>query len=261
MIDQKTQAFNELLKLAKDPAMYLFAWEDDYHKGGRYREVEWQGPLVWYKKGRDKKTVLNDVLYHVSFADFPTTIGQMNKEKKLVHLLMAAGANPNLKGGEIFTAFIKKNRVAAALELARSPDFCFPNGAENKVLNSLAYNIGTNKMHHPCYRKTELELEEEQDEHPWNKEKIKELKERLQAGLEYHKVWQSESKDLIYLLFQKGIYPQHDVRLFQFLAPVVLEREPDFFEKKKQKVLETIQRAKTPLQIYSALMGQEKERT
>lgn len=260
MTDQtkKTKAFNELLKLAKDPSMYLLEWEDDYHRGGRYREVDWQYPLLRYEKGNDKIEILNDVLYRLTSADFPTTTKQMEKERKLAHLLIQAGADSNLK--EAFTSFIEKDRVAVALELVKSPDFCFPNGEENRVLNGLSYNISTKGMHHPCYYRTERELAEESTERPWNKEKIKKLQERLQDGLGYHKVWQKDSKDLIYLLFQKGIYPQNDEKLFQFLAPVVLEREPDFFEKKRQRVLKRIQRAQTPVQIYNALMIREKER-
>ena len=258
MTDQikKTKAFDELLKLAKDPSMYLLAWEDDYHKGGRYREVDWQYPLLRYKKGNDKTDILNDVLNRLTLADFPTTKKQMEEERRLAHLLIQAGADSNLK--EAFTSFIEKNRVAVALELAKSPDFCFPNGEENGVLNSLSYNIIANSMHHPCYYRTELELSKESIEHPWNKEKIKRLKERLKDGLAYHKVWQKDSEDLIYLLFQKGIYPQNDEKLFQYLAPVVLEREPDFFEKKRQRVLKQVQRARTPIQIYNALMVREK---
>ena len=239
--------------------MYLLAWEDDYHKGGRCREIDWQYPLSCYRKGKDKTATLNDVLDRLTWADFPTTEAQMNKEKKLVHLLMEAGANPNLKSGEIFISFIKNDRVAVALELAKTPGFGFPNGAENKVLSHLAYNIGTNELHHPCYYRTQQALAEEKSDRPWNKERIKRLETSLQDGLKYHKAWQKDSKDLIYLLFQKGVYPQNDAKLFQFLAPVVLERDPDFFEKKKQKVLEQIQRAKTPVQIYNALMIREKE--
>ena len=238
--------------------MYLLEWDDDYHRGGRYREIDWQYPLLRYKKGNDKIDILNDVLYRLTSADFPTTTKQMEKERQLARLLIQAGADPNLK--EAFTSFIDKDRVAVALELAKSHDFCFPNGEENGVLNSLSYNIIEKGMHHPCYYRTEQELATESKEHPWNKEKIKKLQERLQDGLEYHKVWQKDSKDLIYLLFQKGIYPQNDEKLFQSLAPVVLEREPNFFEKKKQKVLKQIQHAKTPLQIYNALMIREKER-
>ena len=238
--------------------MYLLEWEDDYHRGGRYREVDWQYPLLRYEKGNDKIEILNDVLYRLTSADFPTTTKQMEKERKLAHLLIQSGADSNLK--EAFTSFIEKDRVAVALELVKSPDFCFPDGEENRVLNSLSYNIMTKGMHHPCYYRTEQELATESIERPWNKEKIKRLQERLQDGLGYHKIWQKDSKDLIYLLFQKGVYPQNDEKLFQFLAPVVLEREPDFFEKKRQRVLKRIQRAQTPVQIYNALMIREKER-
>ena len=250
-------AFSQLLRLAKDPSMYLLEWEDDYHRGGRYREVDWQYPLLCYKKGDNKVDILNDVLYRLTTADFPTTTKQMEKERQLAHLLIQAGADPNLK--EAFTSFVEKDRVAVALELAKSPDFCFPNGEENSVLNNLSYNISKKSMHHPCYYRTEQRLAEETTERPWNKEKIKKLKESLKDGLEHHKVWQKDSKDLICLLFQKGIYPQNDAELFQFLAPVILERDPDFFEKKKQRVLRRIQRARTPIQIYNALMIREKE--
>ncbi|MDY6407978.1 MAG: hypothetical protein SPL08_04700 [Pseudomonadota bacterium] len=255
----KTTAFNQLLRLAKNPSICFWEWEDDYHKGGQCREVDWQYPLLCYQAGKNKSDILNDVLYRLTVADFPTTAKQMEKERHLARLLIQAGADPNLKGA--FTSFIDKNRVAVALELAKSPDFCFPNGEENAVLNSLSYNIMVKSMHHPCYSKTEFALAKEAVEHPENKTKISVLKKRLQDELKYHRVWQKDSKDLIFLLFQRGIYPQNNSELFQYLAPVVLEREPDFFEKKKQRVLRRIQCAKTPLQIYNALMIREKEKS
>jgi len=40
-----------------------------------------------------------------------------------------------------------------------------------------------------------------------------------------------------------------------------LEKDPNFFEKKKQQVIRQITRAETPIQIYNVLMGQGKEKS
>ena len=68
--------------------MYLLAWENDYHRGGRYREVDWKYPLLSYKKGNNKTDILNDVLSRMTLADFPATTKQMEKERRLAHLLI-----------------------------------------------------------------------------------------------------------------------------------------------------------------------------
>ena len=65
--------------------------------------------------------------------------------------------------------------------------------------------------------------------------------------------------DLIYALFQKNMYPTNP-KVFEKLLPVILERDPQFFDKKKQIVQRSLERAKTPIQIYSALMGKGKEK-
>jgi len=254
------EAFKELLRLAHDRSICLTAWEDDYHKGGRYRDVEWNQSLLYYQKGQSKKEVVNDVLMRLTWADFPKSLRQKENEKKLTHLLLTAGADPNLEdcGDSLFVTFVKKDRVGPALEIAEHPDFHFPRGNENTVFDTLSYNISSNTMHHPCYNW----IKRQQKELPsWAKDEKKELQKRLPEALKYHEIWQKESKDLIYLLFQKGIYPQYDAELFQYLAPVVLERDPEFFEKKKQQVIRQITRAKTPIQIYNAIMGQEKEKS
>ena len=64
---------------------------------------------------------------------------------------------------------------------------------------------------------------------------------------------------LAFLLFQKGLYPSNE-RCFEKLAPVVLEKDPEFFNKKKKQVISQIQHAKTPIQIYTAIMGRRKEK-
>ena len=80
--------------------------------------------------------------------------------------------------------------------------------------------------------------------------------------IEKQQVHRQENKnrdDLIYALFQKNMLPTNP-KVFEKLLPVILKKDPQFFEKKKQIVQRSLERAKTPIQIYTALMGTGKEK-
>ena len=249
---KKITAYKELLEKARDHSYALYAY---YHKGAKYRQVDWQFPLL-YKISDD---TLKEVLERLTWADFPATLETAEKEAEVVRLVLEAGGNPNQMNYDdsVFVCFMDKNRVGAALEIAKRPNFQFPRGEENKILGALASNVGTNKHNHPCYLSTQLELENLPS---WNKKRKEQLEKKLQEDLRYHKAWQHQSKDLIYTLFQQGVYPQNYTKLFQCLAPIVLEKDPEFFTKKKEQIISQMHHAKTPTQIYDALMNRKKEK-
>ena len=106
----KTTAFNQLLRLAKNPSICFWEWEDDYHKGGQCREVDWQYPVLCYQAGKNKSDILNDVLYRLTVADFPTTAKQMDEaiasakgragSKRMIWSRRAAQYEENINSGD-----------------------------------------------------------------------------------------------------------------------------------------------------------------
>ena len=262
MVSKKTQeiAFNKLRQMAKDNTIYFTYYEPPYYGVGcgRDRSVDWNGPLLFYKKGESREDILLRTMCCLLDADFPRFLKQKENERKLVHLLLEAGLNPNMERSEksIFLLFVEKGRVAPALEIAQHPDFRFPKGEEGAVFDKLSFNLSSSRWHHPCYNWINIEQDSLPD---WAKDRKKRLQEKLPEAMKYHRIWQEETKDLAFLLFQKGLYPSNE-RCFEKLAPVVLEKDPDFFNKKKKQVISQIQHAKTPIQIYNALMGKRKEK-
>ena len=66
-------------------------------------------------------------------------------------------------------------------------------------------------------------------------------------------------KELLHLLFEQENFPQ-DKKMFEKLVPVVLEQEPDFFERKKKEKINQLSKARTPIQFLNAIAGKQKVR-
>ena len=237
----KKEAFEKLLQIVNERSISLYAYADDFYKGGRNWPLDWEKNLEYchFRSESDRQSALNRTLEDVAHANFPSTMEQMNKERGLIRLILDAGANPNFYSSHydrpIFDQFLLQRKSYAALEIAKTTDFMGPknpDGTFNILYDSLAFYLNWN-----------------QPPHGDTKEETAVINQNC-----------SDRKDLVYLLLQKGIYPR-DVVVFENLVPIVLEKDPNFFEKKKQQVIHQITRAKTPIEIYNAIMGQEKEKS
>ena len=175
------------------------------------------------------KVELDETLMNLTCGDFPKTSKRMEEEKKVIHLTLLAGANPNYYRyhlGSVFNSFWNSKKGYGLLELLKDDRFEPP-----RELQDFYESF--------CWRPVFCSFSNE---------------EFLLCRQENR-----NRADLIYTLFQKGMYPTNP-KVFEKLEPIVLERDPDFFNKKKKEVLTKLQRAKTPIQIYNAIMGKQKER-
>ena len=238
---KQTTAFQKLLEIARNGSVPLYTYDDDFHKGGRNWPVEWENELIYshFRTQADKRYVLNKALERLVGVNFPSTVEQMNKEKGLVRLMLDAGADPNfhsdIYADRIFDKFSSQRKSYIALEIAKTEGFSGPKDTEN------TFNLLADSLRHYLV---------------WGRPLSGDTKEENAVITQNC----SDRKELVYLLFQEGLYPRNK-ELFQALVPIVLEKESDFFDKRKEQIIRRLQRAKTPLQIYNALMGQGKEKS
>lgn len=228
---KKEAAFKKLIQIVKKDSFDVYETSGDIY-GSRAWEVDCFNPLreLKHSKTKMRQQALDETLMNLTRGDFPKTRKRMAEEREVIHLTLVAGANPNYaeyQRDSVFDSFWYSKKGYGLLELAQNDHFEFP-----KKLQS--FYEGFHWKHVLCSFSDEEFLLCRQE----NKNRA----------------------DLIYTLFQKGMYPTNQ-KVFEKLVPVVLERDPAFFENKKKQVASQLLRAKNPLQIYSALMGQEKERT
>ncbi len=227
---QKITAFKELLKIAEEGSFDIY----ETSGGTRSWPVECLRPLcdLIDSKTMTRQKALDETLLNLTRGDLPKTLGRMEKEKKVIHLLLVAGANPNYSKyysdglSSVFDSFRYRDKTYGMLELAQDNRFESPQRLQE------FYN---NFHWAPIYcgfSDEELRLNKQENQ---NRE------------------------DLIYALFQKNMYPTNP-KVFEKLAPVVLKKDPQFFDKKKQETQKCLAQAKTPTQIYTALMGKRKEK-
>ena len=232
MVSKKTQeiAFQKLLKLAKDGSFDIYETSGDIY-GSRAWEVDCFKSLreLDCSKEKTRQQALDETLMNLTRGDFPETRERMEQERKVIHLTLLAGADPNYSGsylGSIFDSFSRSNKAYGLLELAQDNRFESPKKLQEfyeEIYQLLPAFIGFS-----------------------DKETLFGQEKKNRA-------------DLIYTLFQKGMYPTNP-EIFKKLTPIILEREPDFFNQKKKEVVTKLQHAKTPIQIYNALMGKRKEK-
>ena len=231
MTTKKAQeiAFQKLLKISKNRS---FSVRETLVDGYRpWRPVDWDRKLRnSYENTEDKQKALNETLMNLTRGDFPKTREQMEQERKVIQLTLLAGANPNSYDsylGSAFDSFWYSKKGYGLLELVKDDRFESP-----KKLQSFYEDF--------CWQPVFCSFSDE---------------EFLLTRQENRK-----RADLIYTLFQKGMYPTNP-KVFEKLAPVVLEKDPEFFNRKKQQTILQMHRAKTPLQIYNAIMGRRKEKS
>ena len=232
MTTTKTQeiAFQKLLKLVKDGSFDIYETSGDIY-GSRSWEIDCFKPLqeLKYSKTKTRQQALNETLMNLTQGDFPKTRKRMDKEQKVIHLTLLAGANPNYsecRCGSVFDSFWYSKKGYGLLELVQDNRFESPK-----------------------------ELQGFYDSFHWIPLYCSASDEKILLAKQENK----NREDLVYALFQKGMYPTNP-KVFEKLSPIVLERDPEFFNKKKEQVVSQMKRAKTPLQIYNALMGKRKEK-
>ncbi len=232
MTTKKAQeiAFQKLLKISRDSSFDVYETSGNNMYGYRAWPVGWGEKLYSkYKTPEDKQKALNETLMNLTRGDFPKTRKQMEQERKVIQLTLLAGANPNYSdsyNGSIFDSFWYSKKGYGLLELVKDDRFESP-----KKLQEFYENFRWMRV--SCSFSDEEFLLTRQENR--------------------------KREALIYTLFQKGMYPTNP-KVFEKLAPVVLEKDCDFFNKKKEQVVSQMHRAKTPLQIYNAIMGRRKEK-
>lgn len=232
MTTTKTQeiAFQKLLKISKDKSFDVYETSGNNMYGYRAWPVGWGEKLYSkYKTLEDKQKALNETLMNLTRGDFPETRKQMEQERKVIQLTLLAGANPNSYDsylGSAFDSFWYSKKGYGLLELVKDDRFESPTKLQEFYENFHWMPVFYGSPDE------EILLAKQENENRAN---------------------------VIYTLFQKGMYPTNP-KVFEKLAPVVLEKDCDFFNKQKKQVVSQMKRAKTPIQIYNALMGKRKEK-
>lgn len=238
---QKIKAFKRLFGIAQSGSVDLCEYIADYHKGDRRWPIEWDRYLKdgHFENQQDQQKALDNVLdCFVTRADLPSSPEELQKQREVIRLALDAGADPNRGhyysygfGERIFDVCIGFRKYYAALEIAKSPDFhsvCDLETDYQRLSDGLSYYLEHGR-HYP--RET------------FEQDRISEIN-------------LNDKKDLVYVLFQKNMFPQ-DNKIFEKLVPIVLEKDPKFFQKKKQRVVTQLKSAKTPVQIFNALTGRK----
>lgn len=228
--DKRIVAFKKLLKLAKNGSFDIWETSGDIY-GSRAWETDCFKPLreLDCSEEKTRQQALDETLMNLTYGDFPKTSKRMEEERKVIHLTLLAGANPNYYRyhlGSVFNSFWNSKKGYGLLELLKDDRFEPPR-----------------------------ELQDFYESFRWQPVLCSFSNEEFLLCRQENR----NRADLIYTLFQKGMYPTNP-KVFEKLEPIVLERDPDFFNKKKKEVLTKLQRAKTPIQIYNAIMGKQKER-
>ena len=227
---EKIKAFKELCSFIKTHPTTISVYSEAWGRGYTTQR-DWASSIKCYIHKQKhpffytRKDYLNDALLDLTMAESSLTIEKMALESQAISLLLRAGATPNhsCNGYSVFQRFNDVGKIHGMIEIAKSPDFIRPDGLD-KIYEGLP-SLGSY-----CHGVPYLEPE-----------------------------YQEYKKELVCTLFQKGMYPTNP-KVFEKLAPVVLEKDCDFFYKKKEQVLSQMKRAKTPLQIYNAIMGRRKEK-
>ena len=227
-LSQKIQAFKKLLKIAEEGSFDLYATSGDIY-GERSWPVDCFKPLqeLKYSKSKTRQQALDETLMKLTWGDFPTTAPKMKKQQEIIHLTLKAGANPNYAdwcSGSVFDAFWNPNKGDlkgfGLLEVVKDERFLPP-----KKLQEFYENFSWYPVYY--FSKEEVALGRQENAH---------------------------RSDLIYTLFRKNMYPT-DFKIFKKLSAVVLEKDPQFFDKKKKEMQQLLGKAKTPEQTYAVLMG------
>ena len=232
MATKKSQeiAFQKLLKISNDRSFDVYETSGNNVYGYRAWPVKWDEELFSkYKTLEDKQKALNETLMRLTRGDFPETRKQMEQERKVIQLTLLAGANPNYAdsyNGSVFDSFWHSKKGYGLLELVQNDRFESPK-----------------------------KLQEFYEKFNWMPLYCSASDEEILLAKQENK----NRSDLIYTLFEKGMYPTNP-KVFEKLVPVVLEHDCEFFNKKKEQVVSQMKHAKTPLQIYNVLMGKRKEK-
>ena len=232
MTTKKVQeiAFQKLLKLAKDESFDIWETSGDIY-GSRAWEIDCFKPLraLKYSKTKTRQQALDETLMNLTRGDFPKTKKRMDEEQKVIHLTLLAGADPNYSDfyhGSVFESFWYSKKGYGLAELLKDDRFESP-----KKLQEFYERFDWKPIY--C---------DDSD-----KEMLLKKKENENRA------------DVIYTLFQKGMYPT-DQKIFEKLAPVVLEKDCEFFNKRKEQTITQLKHAKTPVQVFHALIGNRKEK-
>ena len=243
---KRIQAFKKLMEISKKGSIELYGTtEADIYSEARSWPVRWNKDLGsgHFRNEQDKQRALDDTLACLVTVDLPKSVEQLKKEKKLARLILDAGADPNryykFHNRNIFDDFLLEGKPHIALEVAKTDGF-MGLGRPFRVFEHLV-------------KESAFYL---QWKHPFSGN-YWEVDDKKKIALYVQKC--SDQKELVYTLFQKGMYPQ-DGEIFEKLAPIVLEKDPEFFNKRKELVMAQLKRAKTPVQIFNALRGR-KEKT
>ena len=243
---KRIEAFKKLMEIAKSGSVELYGTtEADIYSDARSWPVHWEKDLGngRFENEQDKQRALNYTLECLVTVDFPSSVEQLKKEKELTRLILDAGADPNhdyrFHNRNIFDDFLLTEKHHMALEVAKTKGFLGP-GKPFKIFDHLACKLAYYLEWKCPFPGGCLTTDD---------------KEKTALYIQDC----SDQKEIVYTLFQKGIYPCNQ-DIFTKLVPIVLEKDPEFFDKRKEQTITQLKHAKTPVQIYKALMGKRKEK-
>lgn len=235
----KKVAMQKLLALAEDRSFDIYETTGDSIYGYRAWPLNWSEHLYGIKKCSDKEVQdrLNKTLLKLACGDLPDTIKQLAFERKAIQLVLDAGADPNVTYGHegpVFQIFVDNQKRYGALAVAKHPDFNRPEDTE-KTFRILSHQLA-------FYRHWGRACPSEKDEE-----------------MRLNKQTTADDKELLFVLFQKEIYPYRE-DTFDVLYPIIVKDNPLFFKQVKETKIVKLSTANTDKRIWKELIGQQKEK-
>ena len=192
---ERIKAYKELVKIAQAGSFDIYYAGSGLCGACEAQAIDCFAPI---KNEKNRQFALNETLCLLTKGSYPITIERLEKECRMIQLVLRAGADPNYRcyyqtPSAVFDSFLDRGNFYGALEIAKSDRFIAPEYPE-KTFSILADGVNASE----CW-----------NNQPGKKKTVCDLNWRTYK----------DQKALLCTLFDKGIYPQHPL-LRQKLQPI-----------------------------------------
>ncbi len=201
---RKIKAYKELLKIAKEGSFDVHFTLNGLYGKGKTLPLNCLDPIT---HRRNRQLALNETLCRLAQGNPANSIARLEEEKRIIQLVLAAGANPNcsspygMPDESVLNSFIYYKKAYGALEVAKADSFVRPKTLDrtfNALACSLDYYLEDGQLF-PNFWDTEEEY-----------------------NLYKHDV--ADKIELVYVLFDKGMEPDNP-QLRKSLQPLYEEEK------------------------------------